>query len=172
MTPAPTGRRRCILPCFTTEYTETSSTCSCLEHRRPNGGRVDGPPFRGPASGYEVRQRSTHTPAAPSGHGRGDHLRPLAPPLLGPVWPPRRTRALLLIAAGADVTLRFGNLKMAPLNVAASFNQVEVIKELARHGIDLDAAFKYTGCTALQQAAWEKHVGAVGALVEAGASVA
>lgn len=44
-------------------------------------------------------------------------------------------------------------------------------REFAQHGVDLDAAFENTGCTALHHAARLNRPGAVDALVEAGASI-
>ncbi|CAM9787414.1 unnamed protein product, partial [Laminaria digitata] len=79
------------------------------------------------------------------------------------------TRALL--AAGADATLRIdGALKSAPLHMAAHHGQVEVVRELARHGVDLDAP-DVGGFTALHHAAWKNKAGVVDALVDAGANV-
>ncbi|CAM9371563.1 unnamed protein product, partial [Laminaria digitata] len=78
------------------------------------------------------------------------------------------TRALL--AAGADTTLRVTDAsKETPLDFAAHFGQVEVIRELARHGVDLDTADD-RGLTALHHAAWHNKAGVVDALLEAGAS--
>ncbi|CAM9787345.1 unnamed protein product, partial [Laminaria digitata] len=82
------------------------------------------------------------------------------------------TRALL--AAGADVTLRVdgvADITNSALDVAALFGQVEVIREFVRHGVDLDAYCFNTDCTALDNAAWKNHVGAIDALIEAGASI-
>ena len=72
------------------------------------------------------------------------------------------TRALL--AAGADPTLRNGGC--CTLDLAARYGQVEIIRELARHGVDLDAACS-RGRTALHVAAESNKAGSVNALVEA-----
>ncbi|CAM9430345.1 unnamed protein product [Laminaria digitata] len=79
----------------------------------------------------------------------------------------------VLLAAGADATLRAHNgfVNKTPLDFAARSGHVEVIREFARHGVDLDAAHDETGCTALDHASRKNHAGAVDALVEAGARV-
>ncbi|CAN0151208.1 unnamed protein product, partial [Laminaria digitata] len=85
------------------------------------------------------------------------------------------TRALL--AAGADATLLGGDKMMSPLQLAAFHGRVEVIRELAWHGVDLDDAGPYVYCcTALHVAAYgfnlaSNTTGVIDALVEAGASV-
>ncbi|CAM9361966.1 unnamed protein product, partial [Laminaria digitata] len=80
------------------------------------------------------------------------------------------TRALL--AAGADATLRAnGAFKEAPLDVAARLGRVEVVRELVRHGVDLDASPRLSGFTALYHAVFSNQAGVVETLVEAGASV-
>ncbi|CAN0161170.1 unnamed protein product, partial [Laminaria digitata] len=79
------------------------------------------------------------------------------------------TRALL--AAGADTTLLAGeDNDSMPVLFAACHGSVEVVKELARHGLDMNVV-DAGGLTALHYQAWENNPAVVDALVEAGASV-
>lgn len=79
------------------------------------------------------------------------------------------TRALLV--ACADATRHASSSIPALLSIAACIGHAEVVNELIRHGVDVDASSKTNGCTALHQAAWRSKAGIVDALVEAGASV-
>ena len=80
------------------------------------------------------------------------------------------TRALL--AAGADATLRIDRqyCNFCPLDVAARHGQVEVIKELARHGVDMNAV-QFACFGSLHHAASTNQACAIDALIEAGASI-
>ncbi|CAM9863379.1 unnamed protein product, partial [Laminaria digitata] len=82
------------------------------------------------------------------------------------------TRALL--AAGADTNIRYGGIfcEMSPLDVAARCGQIEVIREFARHGVDMNAARSASvGSGSLHEAASANQAGAVDALIEAGADI-
>ena len=79
------------------------------------------------------------------------------------------TRALL--AAGADTTLRIDSpFQESPLDLASYYGRVDVVRELARHGVDLEASNAH-GWTALHRAAFHNKTGVVDALIVAGAGV-
>lgn len=62
----------------------------------------------------------------------------------------------VLLAAGANVTLRlevYGHAANAPLNIAARSGQAQVIREFARHGVDLDTYCDINSWTTLDEAA-------------------
>ncbi|CAN0267120.1 unnamed protein product, partial [Laminaria digitata] len=104
---------------------------------------------------------------------RGAARDPLSSRALTPLYYAVRdgnlTATCALLTAGADPTLR-DPYHMSPLDVTAYEGRVEVIRELARQGADVDAA-PASGWTALHWAAKMNQAGSVTALVEAGASI-
>lgn len=77
----------------------------------------------------------------------------------------------ILLASGADTTLRFGPQNFSALDLAACAGHTEVLRALLLHGVNAKSASPLSGCTALHHAAWRDHARAVDVLVEAGARV-
>ncbi|CAN0483041.1 unnamed protein product, partial [Ectocarpus sp. 12 AP-2014] len=76
-----------------------------------------------------------------------------------------------LLAAGGDSSLRYGKDKaFSALSLAVTCGHVEVMQALIRHGVDVDAPDS-NGSTALHSAAMGDAVGAIDALIEAGANI-
>lgn len=81
-----------------------------------------------------------------------------------------------LLNAGADPRRVVGLMRGTPVHEAAFFGHDDVIRELTRvrdevvtPRPELDAQGSYNGLTAIHDAVWHGHLGAVRALVEAGA---
>ncbi|CAM9793284.1 unnamed protein product [Ectocarpus sp. 6 AP-2014] len=76
-----------------------------------------------------------------------------------------------LLDAGGDSSFRYGKDKaFSALSLAARRGHVEVMQALIRHGVDVNAPDS-NGCTALHSAAMGDTVGAINALIEAGAKI-
>lgn len=72
-----------------------------------------------------------------------------------------------LLAAGADVSLRFPQLKDPVKHVAAEKGKVEMVRAVIQNGADVNA----NQCTALYRAAWFNKAEAIDVLVAAGANI-
>ncbi|CAB1115548.1 unnamed protein product [Ectocarpus sp. CCAP 1310/34] len=76
----------------------------------------------------------------------------------------------VLLAAGADLSLRSGDNNESALETAAINGDVDVVRAMVRHGVDVNARDSQ-GLTALHAVAESNQAGAIDALVEAGAHV-
>lgn len=76
----------------------------------------------------------------------------------------------VLLAAGADLSLRFGDEDESALETAAIYGDVDVMRAIVRHGVDVNARDS-EGFTALHAAAENNQEGAIDVLIAAGADV-
>lgn len=75
-----------------------------------------------------------------------------------------------LLAAGADVSLRCGDDEDSVLDLAANEGRLDVLREVIRHGVELDDA-NTIGLTTLHRAASSNQAAAIDLLIWAGADM-
>ena len=75
-----------------------------------------------------------------------------------------------LLAAGADPAIRYTEGELSPLDAAAGFGRIDVLRVLIEHGTDVNAAGA-DGRTALYWSIYAGELGAIDLLVEAGADL-
>lgn len=77
----------------------------------------------------------------------------------------------LLLASGADVTVRQGDHGVTPLDLAVDGGFIDIMKALIEHGVDVNLACTLRGSPSLDYACYNNNVDAIDVLVEAGANI-